>query len=290
MNIHNLTAPNSASEIEVRQYLALKVLWRNQKQTEMEEYLETIGFEKGIFEKKRSSMNNRKAWRLYIKAIRDNTNSPPGLKPYNRFSILSDDLGGFQLVLHDQLEVLDLSTTANNVAVSKAQVMPMLERLRPRHGQLSDQLVPQTPQQHSMFNVMQDVSASKHDEPKFPDAKDEQIVNSALVNFLHAVWIDEERNAEWKLKRKEFRFCCRDTGTGFTARTDGHLEMRSHFQSHSAGILEVKARARPRKDPGDHKIEMQESAQMTLWIAQEPESHWISPLRQARKDVTDDQF
>ena len=286
MDIHNLITPNSASEITVQQYLTLKVLWRKQKQAEMEKYLGSIGFEQGIFDKMKDSMNGRKAWRLYIEAIGANVGLPPARKPYTRHTILSDDLGGFQLVLHNQLEVTELPVKTTENDVNKVEVTPMLDRLRPRPRRLFEPSVPQTPQRGSVFDAIEDISTSKHPEPKLPDAKDEQIVNSALVSFLQAVWIDDERNSNWTLKRKEFRFNCKDSGAGFAARTDGHLEMSSHLRGQSAGILEVKARFRPRADPGNHKIEMQESTQMALWIAQEPQSHWMSPVSRTAKDDT----
>lgn len=123
-----------------------------------------------------------------------------------------------------------------------------------------------------MFDVLSDFSAGSYDESKIPDAKDEQIVNAALLSLLHALWIDDKKNPDWSIYRKEFKFESRDTGADFVARVDGDLQVK-HVDK-SAAILEVKARRRPRKDPGDHRIEMQESAQMALWIAQEPDSHW----------------
>ena len=287
-NVHNLMSPNSASEIAVEQYLALKVLWHTQKQTEMEQYLKDIGFEQGIFERMKSSMNRRDAWRLYIEAIGDNANAPTGREPYTRHSILSDDLGGFQLVLQNQLEVVHMISRDGAVETNKVVVTPMLNRLRPRPQRPLAPIAPQTPEQ-SIFGYLEDVSATKHDEPNLPVADDEQIVNSALVSFLQAVWIDEERKADWTMKRKEFRFHCRDTQAGFIARTDGHLAMNSSLAGKSAAIIEVKARARPRRDPGDHKIEMQESVQMALWIAQEPESHWSSPRSHTKEGPAGDQ-
>ena len=217
MNVHNLISPNSASEIAVEQYLALKVIWLTQKQTQMERYLKEIGFEQGIFERMKDSMHGRDAWRLYIEAVGNNAKAPPGREPYKRHSILSDDLGGFQLALQNQLEVLDMGSRGGAVETNKVVVTPMVNRLRPRPQRPLAPIAPETPQQ-SIFGVLEDISATKHDEPNLPVADDEQIVNSALISFLQAIWIDEERKADWTMKRKEFRFYCRDTQVGFIAR------------------------------------------------------------------------
>lgn len=147
----------------------------------------------------------------------------------------------------------------------------LADRLRLAKPKQSYKDVTETPPQSSFSDTLAEMSANRKDyEAKFEDAKDEQIVNSALVNLLRALWIHEERNSEWTLQRREFKFRSQGAGAGFVARTDGHLQVANR----SAAILEVKARARPREDLVDHKIQMQESAQMALWTAQEPHSHW----------------
>lgn len=290
MTIHNLKAPNSASEIRREQFLALNVIWPNQRQTQAEDYLTSIGFQKGVFEEKRKAMKARKAWEMYLEILKDNARAASLRKgkPWTLDSALSDELGGFQLVLISQLEVLalpdDIGTDQSKVTVTSrpdvsppiAPVTPRLERLRVRTQNPSYvSTEPATPVRQDVFRPTEEMSARKSEDTRVPDAADEQIVNTALVEFLNALWANEKRIAGWSLKRKEFRFHPQGPGAGFVARTDGHLQVSVQ----SAGILEVKARARPRKDPADHKIEMQESAQMALWIAQEPNSHWTSPKK-----------
>lgn len=51
MVIHNLKAAKSASEIELEQFLALKVIWSDQRQTRMKSYLAQIGFDEEILER-----------------------------------------------------------------------------------------------------------------------------------------------------------------------------------------------------------------------------------------------
>lgn len=120
-----------------------------------------------------------------------------------------------------------------------------------------------------------------------PPTRDEETVNRALLNFLDAHYIHEDRNADWESTRKEFVFQSPKLRSRepskptpkplrFVARTDGHLRIHGN-EERSAAIIEVKARLRPQDKKKDYTIEMQESAQMALWIFQEPESHWTAP-------------
>lgn len=269
MNIHNLDTADSGSELAFKQYLTLKVLWISQKQNQTSGYLAMIGFEPAELHQKEKDMLKRKAWELYLRAVAKNENAIREHKPrpWTIYSHIPDEFGGFQLAFRDQLEIIHLPEEPIGADVNKVTVTPM--QLRPRKAK-----GPSTPQPQSVSETLQAMSATQYDELKLPDAKDEQIVNSALMNLLHSLWMDEKRKSNWTIERKEFQFRSEGTGAGFVARTDGHLQVRNQ----SAAILEVKARARPRKDPGVHKIEMQESAQMALWIAQEPESHWTSSV------------
>jgi hypothetical protein len=99
---------------------------------------------------------------------------------------------------------------------------------------------------------------------------DEQVVNTAAISFLQSLFVHEPRNAYWSPQRKGFRF----GKTSFKALTDGHLQITG--ETRSAAILEVKARTRPHALAADYKIEWQESAQMALWIRDEPSSFWTT--------------
>lgn len=296
MDIHNLVAPNSGSLVNVEQFLALKVIWVKQKQRHADKYLTSIGFEEGVFDKRRNAMMAREAWKCYLDMVDDNHKADLERRPFpwTLDSEFPDRLGGFQSAFDHQLEIQLLSKESNNADVEKvtvssmpgvspmAPVTPRLERLRPRMQNFSyAPPEPETPQRPSVFRPTVDMSARKNEQPNLPKATDESIVNTALVDFLKAVWVDEKRRSGWSLEKKAFHFHPQGTGIGFTALTDGHLRVTNR----SAAILEVKARVRPRTDPGNHKIEMQESAQMALWIAQEPESHWTSPASTTSTDV-----
>jgi hypothetical protein len=109
-----------------------------------------------------------------------------------------------------------------------------------------------------------------HDIPKAQRVAmaDEQVVNTAAISFLQSLFVHELRNAYWSPQRKGFIF----GATTFQAITDGHLQIAG--STSSAALLEVKARRRPALDMADFKIEWQESAQMALWIRDEPASFW----------------
>lgn len=292
VDIHTLKAPNSASELKHEQFLTFKAIWADQKQTQMEKYLKEIGFSQQVFDDTTLAMKKRVGWTLYLDAIKANKDATADgrPRPWTQYSNFPESFGVYSVVLQDQLVILDLDEDPAHTDSTKVAVTPkprrdnkFVEKLRLVKPKQSYQDANETPRQMSLFDALVVISANKNDyEGKFEDAKDEQIVNCALVNLLKALWIHEDRNSEWTVERKEFKFLSQGTGAGFIARTDGHLQVGNK----SAAILEVKARARPRNDLVDHKIQMQESAQMALWIAQEPQSHWASAGSKGKQTET----
>jgi hypothetical protein len=248
----------------------------------MSNYPTRVGFDEALFPKESDSMQMRKAWVLYLDALEQNADargrSSP--EPYTLNSVFPDEMGLFGLVLYNQLEIEHIPETDADEDISKVEFTPKQapRALRHRTNISYAPSTPSTPEQRSFFDAIKFNSPAHEWEPKVPSAKDEQIVNLALINFLNAIWINERRKSEWSLLRKEFKFESRGSGAGFKARTDGHLGISHRLAGRSGAILEVKARQRPQKTLGDHSIAMQESAQMALWIYEEPHSHWtISP-------------
>lgn len=92
----------------------------------------------------------------------------------------------------------------------------------------------------------------------YPPTRDEQIVNTALINFLDALTIHFSFSSNWTLHRKAFTATFDDAR--FEARTDGYLD--DAYGSPSV-IIEVKPMIRERKLVA---IQMQESAQMVAWL------------------------
>ena len=90
-----------------------------------------------------------------------------------------------------------------------------------------------------------------------PAARDEQIVNTALVLLLSSLTMyHPEVRAEWTLHRRGFQL-----SKWLEARTDGFL--RGGEKDTPLVILEVKASWRERRKP---YVQFQESAQMAAWI------------------------
>ena len=311
VNIHNLTTAKAASEILLKQYLALKVVWNINKTTALrDEWLGRycrLGSQgkTRVEELNRHTMKNDPAWKAYINTVekRDNVRLRPS-------TVFPSEMGRFALVLQSQLQVVampendDHTRDARKVILTPGrgpspgalhgppggtQAIPGAPGLRvrpptdrsgkgvrgPRDSQDSERS-----SQRSTFapRAMSDISdeSATYAALMAPPARDEQIVNTAAMLFLNALFIHERRRADWTLHRKAFRF--ESDTVKFEARTDGHLQLTG--TETSAAILEVKARGR--KADHHHRIEMQESAQMALWIYQEPESHWKSSMERGK--------
>src|SRR5262249_45241365 len=109
---------------------------------------------------------------------------------------------------------------------------------------------------------------------QFPPTDDEQIVNAALVLFLKAVTMHFVGDVYWTFHRKAFRIGNggKKNKPGYEARVDGYLCRCS--DNKVMAILETKPCVR---QSHDHKILMQESAQMAAWISQFPENYKFPP-------------
>ncbi|KAI3340079.1 hypothetical protein F4824DRAFT_454009 [Ustulina deusta] len=100
------------------------------------------------------------------------------------------------------------------------------------------------------------------------DVQDEQIVNTALIEYLNGLAIHYKQiKADWTLHR--LALTCRNNQAkkSYEARVDGYLKRRSDGQP--LVILEVKPCKRKKNQA---QIRMQESAQMAAWISQYPPS------------------
>ncbi|PYI00548.1 hypothetical protein BO78DRAFT_434330 [Aspergillus sclerotiicarbonarius CBS 121057] len=93
--------------------------------------------------------------------------------------------------------------------------------------------------------------------------KRQQIVNTALVDFLNAFIIHYKLRVYWTLYRKPF--IAKFENGAFEARTDGCLEDRA---SKTYAIVEVKPMLREKEVV---RISMQETAEMVAWIKCDPD-------------------
>jgi hypothetical protein len=273
VSIHNLNKPVSASGITEAQFLSLKVVWPNLgPKLHAPEHLygdkTAIWFdssEKEIQAEKEHMEEYDKAWTEYLNAIRRQHRSEFSRKlgvhiSRQRRSDFSRKLGAYALVLESQMETARMKHS--------------------HHDSEQCQLTPTT--MTTCSHLPSYVSATQNIAPELPHF-DEQIVNAAAINFLKALFIHQIPPASWTLERKCFRF---ESGfVKFEARSDGHLQVHG-LEERSAAILEVKARLRSREKA--FHIEMQESAEMALWIFQEPHSHWAPSKEKGKEGSKED--
>ncbi|KAI1287145.1 hypothetical protein F5Y03DRAFT_405770 [Xylaria venustula] len=104
------------------------------------------------------------------------------------------------------------------------------------------------------------------DPPMLKDIEDEQIVNTALIDYLNALAIHcKDLEADWTLHRLGFIARNNEGKKSYEARVDGYLKSRNSGQP--LVIVEVKPCSRK---GNQNQIRMQESAQMAAWISHYP--------------------
>ena len=269
VSIHELQTTKPASGITLQQFLSLKAVWPLRKAP------------RDLYDDKTAKLYNSSAddiralklsmekddddWRAYICAIRDG-----GLF---HTSVFSQHLGAYALVLQTQLEVSKMKDSVKDS--DKFRSTPRRTRGRAQ-AEMQDLKGKGKAPLHRPHDIMESggpttLSPIGQEEALQLPVGDEQIVNTAAINFLNALFLNIERPADWTSQRKSLKF--NSNSVKFEARTDGHLKIRG--RETSAAILEVKPRLRHYQKGS--RIEMQESTQMALWIFQEPDSHW-APL------------
>lgn len=99
----------------------------------------------------------------------------------------------------------------------------------------------------------------------YPKTKDEQIVNTALIDFLNAFIVHLDLPVQWSLYRKPFT--ANFNMASLEARTDGCLE-ETDAKAKVHALVEVKPLLRIKAPLA---IAMQEAAQMVAWIKSAPD-------------------
>ncbi|PWY87803.1 hypothetical protein BO94DRAFT_574909 [Aspergillus sclerotioniger CBS 115572] len=120
-----------------------------------------------------------------------------------------------------------------------------------------DEVTPETPPEKRSYGPQELLDLN------FPRTKDEQIVNTALIDFLNAFTIHMNVQSHWTLYRKPFVANFRSAS--FEARTDGCLEDGG---PKTFAIVEVKPMVRFKQS---NRISMQEAAEIVAWIKCEPD-------------------
>ncbi|TAQ89487.1 hypothetical protein B7494_g2163 [Chlorociboria aeruginascens] len=252
----------SASKIELEQFLRLRVLWRVQGISKLNSYQH--GVPKTALEQALSQLNELDPWQEYLRCVERGQLSGP----------LSQKLGVFALVLKHQREVKKVVPEVQednryNLRKQQEVLYPSEPEGTPVRSSTTREFLgkdlPSTPITQTMQSL-QDFSftpqtplakARALDIEMFPENPDEQIVNTALINFLEAITIHLPCPAYWSLHRKAFRI------EKFEARVDGYLAQEG--TGHIKAIIEVKAALRNRQEYSS-RVRMQEGAQMAAWI------------------------
>ncbi|XRM42140.1 hypothetical protein ABZX51_005370 [Aspergillus tubingensis] len=260
----------SGSNINHQQYLLLHVLWKSSMARQLK--LEEFGL-KEWKQKAEKLLATLQSWDRYHQSFTSNT-------------ILE---GTFALAKKYQFEAsgsLDErfrpDVTFTPVAHRTRSKMGGLER-KMRDIQLqtptkSTGMIPNTPGEESPFNSP---GPSEISNQMYPQTEDEQIVNSALVDFLNALSIHFPEACDWTLHRKSFKADFEHAS--YEARTDGYLKGGSPGKARA--LIEVKPMLREKKRI---PICMQEAAQMVAWIKSDPDSTGVLNLPGRRLHVSQD--
>ncbi|KAK2768594.1 hypothetical protein FQN54_000450 [Arachnomyces sp. PD_36] len=272
---------SSASTIEEDQYLLFRVLWRIHPIEQFDlKRLDLAAWET----KANEHLANYSSWKTYCDGLVDRT-------VYE---------STFALAHYFQLQAADTEdeTSAPNVVVT-----PIASRTRSKIAAAGRQLARthlQTPtkstgalpddseseseseleledEEEGDLTDIESPLVSRSPAPEeirhllFQQTKDEQIVNTALVNFLSALTLHAGLANHWTLHRKSFK--ANFTNASFEARTDGYLEDEKPGGRVRA-LVEVKAALRIKKRK---PICMQEAAQMVAWIRSHPDrGGWLN--------------
>ncbi|GLA22769.1 hypothetical protein AnigIFM63326_005243 [Aspergillus niger] len=258
LSIHDATLP-SASNISEKQYLLLQVLWtsRNGRSLDMRRFeLDTWK------EKADKLLATFHSWDSYCQSF---SNGP-----------IREGTFALAKKYQSQAAASREETFQSNVTIS-----PVANRTRSKMGTTSleqkmREVQLETPTK-STGSLEVGNTPGTGDSPfpspgpeelahkMYPQTKDEQIVNTALVDFLNALSIHFPQASEWTLHRKSLKAAFQSGS--FEARTDGYLEDGGSSERARA-LIEVKPMLRKKKL---NPIRMQEAAQMVAWIKSDPD-------------------
>ncbi|KAJ5584401.1 uncharacterized protein N7459_004201 [Penicillium hispanicum] len=265
--IHDATL-TSASTISERQYLLLQVLWTSENTRDLR--LNQFELEPWKREAERL-LATFQSWTNYRQSF------PSG--PIRE--------GTFALARKYQSQA---AASSDEVFRSNVAFSPIANRTRSKMGSLEQKLREaqlETPTKSTGgFSDLLEVgdTPGSGDSPfyspgpvevahlMYPQTKDEQIVNTALVDFLNALSMHFPQASDWTLHRKSFK--AEFQRAFFEARTDGYLEDRGSSDRVRA-LIEVKPMLREKKRI---PIRMQEAAQMVAWIKSDPDPTGILNL------------
>jgi hypothetical protein len=224
LDINTLQHADSGSEIRLPQFVVLRAIWPNHRSSLME-FLEKLGFHRANYEKRDQDMMKNETWRAYINALRSNYKNPKS-KPYTSSSEFPEEVGRFETALHNQLEIFEEVSRKNKQDTRRrVDIRASPVQLRPRALATALLTTPTWPLKFTNLDFESPATSSRSVAPR---ARDESIVNFALIAFLQAIWrLDPKHDTRWTAHRKYFKFMPAvpegREGKGFKAIVDGHL-------------------------------------------------------------------
>ncbi|RAL03103.1 uncharacterized protein BO80DRAFT_453317 [Aspergillus ibericus CBS 121593] len=278
--IHNIDL-SSASTISDEQYLMLRALWKRSKFDQLD--LAKFGL-KDWNSQAVERLKTYQSWSYYCNSFSSNaenegTFSLPQFYQ-NQVAFIPEDspfrpnvtVGTSPVAHHTRTRMRGLESAVQKLSFetpTKPPTTPMPDMGRepstPDPGseeEFDDSMAEETPPGQRSYGPKELLDMN------YPRTKDEQIVNTALVDFLNAFIIHYKLPVYWTLYRKPF---IATFGNGaFEARTDGCLEDRA---SKTYAIVEVKPMLREREVV---RISMQETAEMVAWIKCDPDPNDFS--------------
>ncbi|PKY01059.1 hypothetical protein P168DRAFT_329807 [Aspergillus campestris IBT 28561] len=166
----------------------------------------------------------------------------------------------------------DANASKSLPAILKGSKKPLALRLKdarePSDGSKGPPKTPSPPASPASYQWRSPDTPAWMPNETFPKSIDEQIVNTALINFLNAITEHFQLSQHWTMHRKAFEAFV-EKGTKkeklYEARTDGYLADENARRVRA--LVEVKAATRASRTL---EIFMQESAQMAAWILEYP--------------------
>ncbi|RWA10963.1 hypothetical protein EKO27_g4151 [Xylaria grammica] len=303
-SIHEYELACSGSEISREQFLLLRTLWVERSTDQLYAQDRSIWIDDSSFQDARqflSSSTIAPIWGQFLKSI---SIHPETLERQGYYGLHT-----FSLVRYHQAQSQGLSFEGNDSA--KVDMSPIAKRTRnqlqkraadqssptpaPKVSDLVPSVVklqlddgtpdqvPTTPDRTSSrasVGTPGDVSSPFKDPRVFKAIQDEQIVNTALIEYLNALAIHcTQLEANWTLHRLPLIARDRAGLKTYEARVDGYLRRREDGQP--LAIIEVKPFLRKKKPTA---IRMQESAQMASWINQHRPPN-LSQLRDTKQNI-----
>lgn len=271
---------NSASKFTWKSFLTLRVLRKHVKPDAFD--FRTVGLGQDLIDKAGEKLRNYNSWGSYGESFEEGQKAKEG----NFF---------LAKLFQDQTTEIRSNEVSSSISPKKTRSMTRKEQNRqepPQTPTKSGGIVTGEAALNEIDNAIRiseggsgeafvtppipgsNVSSEYMPDDQYTKTIDEQIVNTALINFLRAITENFSDIAHyWTIHRNALHATVKGREL-YEARTDGYLSDKSGTSIRA--LVEVKAAIRSSKLVD---IFMQESAQMVAWILNQPEEFLKMPGR-----------